>query len=309
MTVIALVILPVFLLIFLGWLLRRRAFPGEGFWAPAERLTYFCFFPVLLATTLAQADFSELDVLPMAGAIVAAILVMTAALLLLRPLLYRWLGLDGAGFTSLYQGAVRMNTYIGLAVAFGVAGEAGVAAAAVAVAAIVPLVNLLCVSFLARYGTAAQPTVLGLVKQVATNPLILGCAVGSALNLSGLGLPPVLGETLLILGRAALPLGLLCVGAALDLRAAQAAGRPVLLSSALKLAVLPALTWAGCWALGVEGTAAFVAVLFNGLPTATSAYILARQLGGDATLMASLITAQTLLAMLTLPLVLAPLVP
>ena len=59
----------------------------------------------------------------------------------------------------------------------------------------------------------------------------------------------------------------------------------------------------------IAGTAAFVAVLFNGLPTATSAYILARQLGGDATLMASLITAQTLLAMLTLPLVLAPLVP
>lgn len=305
MSQIALVILPVFLLIFLGWALRRRAFPGEGFWAPAERLTYFLLFPVLLATTLARADFSELAVLPMAAAIVAAILVMTGALLLARP----WLGLDGPGFTSLFQGAVRMNTYIGLAVTFGVAGEAGLAAAAVAVAAIVPLVNLLCVSMLARHGTAAQPTLGGVARQVATNPLILGCAAGGALNLTGLGLPPVLGDVMQILARAALPLGLLCVGAALDLRAARAAGRPVLLSSVLKLAVLPALTWAGCWALGVEGTAAFVAVLFNGLPTATSAYILARQMGGDATLMASLITAQTLLAMLTLPIVLAPLAP
>ncbi len=302
---IALVILPVFLLIFLGWVLRRRAFPGEAFWAPAERLTYFLLFPVLLATTLARADFSELAVLPMAAAIVAAILVMTAALLLARPCL----GLDGPGFTSLFQGAVRMNTYIGLAVTFGVAGEAGLAAAAVAVAAIVPLVNLLCVAMLARYGTAAQPTLGGVARQIATNPLILGCAAGGLLNLTGLGLPPVLGEVMQILARAALPLGLLCVGAALDLRAARAAGRPVLVSSVLKLAVLPALTWAGCWALGVEGTAAFVAVLFNGLPTATSAYVLARQMGGDATLMASLITAQTLLAMLTLPVVLAPLAP
>ncbi len=305
MTAIVLVILPVFALIFLGWLLRRRQFPGEHFWAPAERLTYFCLFPALLATTLARADFSELDVLPMAGAIVAAILAMTGGLLLAR----RALGLSGPGFTSLYQGAVRMNTYIGLAVAYGVAGEAGVAAAAVAVAAIVPLVNLLCVSLLARFGTAAQPTLAGVARQVASNPLILGCAAGGALNLSGLGLPPVLGETLLILGRAALPLGLLCVGAALDLRAARRAGGPVLLSSLLKLGLLPALTWAGCWALDVTGTAAFVAVLFNGLPTATSAYILARQMGGDAVLMASLITAQTLLAMLTLPVVLAPLVP
>ncbi|CAE7941034.1 unnamed protein product, partial [Symbiodinium necroappetens] len=273
-TAIVLVILPVFALIFLGWLLRRRQFPGEHFWAPAERLTYFCLFPALLATTLARADFSELDVLPMAGAIVAAILAMTGGLLLAR----RALGLSGPGFTSLYQGAVRMNTYIGLAVAYGVAGEAG-------------------------------PTLAGVARQVASNPLILGCAAGGALNLSGLGLPPVLGETLLILGRAALPLGLLCVGAALDLRAARRAGGPVLLSSLLKLGLLPALTWAGCWALDVTGTAAFVAVLFNGLPTATSAYILARQMGGDAVLMASLITAQTLLAMLTLPVVLAPLVP
>jgi predicted permease len=302
---IALVILPVFLLIFLGWALRRRSFPGEGFWAPAERLTYFVFFPVLLASTLARADFSDLAVLPMAGAIVAAILLMTGALLLARP----WLGLSGPGFTSLYQGVVRMNTYIGLAVSFGVAGEAGLAAAAVAVAAIVPLVNLLCVSMLAHFGTATQPTVAGVAKQVATNPLILGCALGGALNASGLGLPPVLGETMQILARAALPLGLLCVGAALDLHAARAAKRPVLVSSLLKLAVLPALTWAGCQLLGVGGTAAFVAVLFNGLPTATSAYILARQMGGDATLMASLITAQTLLAMLTLPLILAPLAP
>jgi hypothetical protein len=306
---IALVVLPVFLLIFLGWLLRRRAFPGEGFWAPAERLTYFLFFPVLLATTLARADFAELAVLPMAGAIVAAILIATAALLALRGPLTAWLGLEGPGFTSLYQGVVRMNTYIGLAVAFGVAGEAGLAAAGVAIAAIVPLVNLLCVSLLARHGTAAQPTLVGVAQQVATNPLILGCAAGGLLNATGLGLPPVLGDTMEILARAALPLGLLCVGAALDLRAARAAPRPVLVSSALKLLALPGLTALGCWALGVGGTAAFVAVLFNGLPTATSAYILARQMGGDGTLMASLITAQTLLAMLSLPLILWPFLP
>jgi hypothetical protein len=302
---IALVILPVFLLIFLGWALRRRGFPGDDFWTPAERLTYFLFFPVLLASTLARADFAELAVLPMAGAIVAAILVMTAALLVVRTRL----GLDGPGFTSLYQGAVRMNTYIGLAIVFGVAGDAGGAAAAVAVAAIVPLVNVLCVTLLARHGTAAQPTLGGVARQVATNPLILGCLAGGLLNVSGVGSPPVLGEIMDLLGRAALPLGLLCVGAALDLRAARATPGPVALSAALKLFVLPGLTWVACLVLGVDGIAAFVAVLFNGLPTATSAYILARQLGGDATLMASTITAQTLLAMLTLPLVLAPLAP
>ncbi|MEX0758797.1 MAG: AEC family transporter [Tistlia sp.] len=293
-------ILPVFLLIFLGWLLKRRAFPGDHFWAPAERLTYFVLFPALIATTLAQADFSRLEILPMAAAIVLAILAMSALILAAR----RLFAVDGPGLTSVYQGAVRMNTYIGLTVAYGVHGAEGLAAAALAVAAIVPLVNVTCTAMLARYGRGAAPGAAGMARQFATNPLILACLLGGLLNLSGIGLPPVLGPMALILGRAALPLGLLAVGAALDLRAARAAGRVVLQTSALKLAALPLLTWLFLQAFGIEGVAAFVAILFNALPTATSAYILARQLGGDATLMASLITVQTLVALASLPLVL-----
>lgn len=293
-------ILPVFLLISLGWVLRRRQFPGDHFWAPAERLTYFVLFPALIATTLAQADFSRLEILPMAAAIVLAILTMSALVLAGR----RLFGVDGPGLSSVYQGAVRMNTYIGLTLAYGVHGAEGLAAAALAVAAIVPLVNVTCTLVLARYGAGAEPSAAGMARQFATNPLILACVVGGLLNVTGIGLPPVLGPMALILGRAALPLGLLAVGAALDLHAARAAGRVVLQTSALKLAVLPLLTWIFLQAFGVGGVAAFVAILFNALPTATSAYILARQLGGDATLMASLITVQTLVALASLPLVL-----
>jgi hypothetical protein len=57
--------------------------------------------------------------------------------------------------------------------------------------------------------------------------------------------------------------------------------------------------------LKVDGVAAFVAVLFNALPTAPTAYILAKQLGGDASLMASLITWQTLVSLITLPVLLS----
>jgi predicted permease len=298
---IVLVVLPVFLLIFVGWLCRWQAFPGDGFWAPAERLTYFLLFPVLLVTTLAKADFASLQILPMAGAISVAILVMTGLTLLLRMRLR----IPGPTFTSVFQGSVRMNTYIGLSVAFGIYAEQGLAAAALAVAAIMPLANVLCVLVLARYGKGAQPSLIGVLRQLAGNPLILACIVGGCLNLLGLGLPPVVGPMMEILSRAALPLGLLAVGAALDFRAARASSQLVLITAGLKLIVLPVLTLGALFALGVGGVAAFVAVLFNGLPTATSAYILARQLGGDAALMASLITVQTFLSMLSLPLVLA----
>jgi len=254
----------------------------------------------LLLTTLASAEFGDLEVLPMTAAIAAAVLAMAAGLLAARP----WLRMGGATFTSLFQGSIRFNTYIGLAAASGALGAAGLAAAAVAVALLVPLGNLLSVAALAWHAASARPRPAEVLRQLALNPLILASALGIAINIGGLELPPVLDPLLTVLGRGALPLGLLAVGAGLDFAAARLGGRPLALACLLKLAILPALTALGCWIFGVAGVAAAVAVLFNGLPTAPSAYILARQMGGEAKLMASIITAQVALSAITLPVIL-----
>jgi len=300
MVPIVLAILPVFLLIFLGYGIRARRLLADGFWEPAERLIYYVLFPALLVATLAGAKLNDLGIAPMAGALVAAIVGAAVVLLILRPMLR----LPGPAFTSLFQGVVRQNTYIGLAVALAVFGDQGLAAAAVAVAVIVPLVNLLSVTVLARFGANGHSSWIGAVRQVSRNPLIIACAIGIALNLTGIGLPPVIGPLLQILGSAALPLGLIAVGAGLDLTAARGAGPSVILAVGLRLVALPALTALACQALGVSPVATFVAVLFNGTPASTSSYILARLLGGDARLMAGIITVQTALSLLTLPLVL-----
>lgn len=297
---IVLVILPVFLLIFLGQLCRRKAFPGDGFWAPAETLTYYLLLPALIVITLAEADFAGLTVVPMALAMAGAILLMTGLMVALRPLLK----VDGPGFTSVYQSVVRLNGYIGLSVAFGLYGETGLAVAAVAVATFVPLVNVGSIFMLARYGASAQPHLAGVARRIAGNPLILACLLGGLLNLSGLGPPPVLGDMLRILGRAALPIGLLAVGAGLDLAAARRAKSVAAISSALKLALLPAMTYGLARWFGADPVTLGVGVLFTALPVATSSFILARQLGGDAALMANLCAVQTLIAMASLPLVL-----
>ncbi len=297
---IVLVILPVFLLIFIGQVCRRRSFPGDGFWAPAEKLTYYLLLPALIVMTLAEADFHRLAVLPMALALAGAILLMTGLVVALRPLL----GVDGPGFTSVYQSVVRLNAYIGLSVAFGLYGDRGLAIASVAVATFVPLVNVTSTFMLARYGTSAQPSLGGVLRQVAANPLILACLLGGLLNLAGLGPPPVLGDMLKILSRAALPLGLLAVGAGLDLAAARGAKSIAAISSGLKLIALPAMTYALARWLGADPVALSIGVLFAALPVATSSFILARQLGGDAALIANLCAVQTLLAMVSLPLAL-----
>ena len=95
-------------------------------------------------------------------------------------------------------------------------------------------------------------------------------------------------------------MALLAVGAGLDFAAARRAGSALAIGLAAKLAFLPAATLALCWAFGVSGSAATVAVLFNALPASASAYVLARQMGGDAGLLAGILTVQTIAAFATM---------
>jgi predicted permease len=169
---------------------------------------------------------------------------------------------------------------------------------------VVTLVNLLCVIVLVTHrGRALRWR--DLLASVAANPLIVACVTGFALNTMGVGLFPLARSVLDILGSAALTLGLLCVGAGLD-PARLGRNPPVLVAaSMLKLVVMPLTTWLFCRLFGVEGVTAATAVLFAAAPISVSAYVLARQLGGDAPLMAGLITITTVGAVVTMPVVLA----
>ena len=213
--------------------------------------------------------------------------------------------LDGPAYTSVLQCVVRWNTYVALALAPALFGPAAMPLVALAVAVMVPAANVMSVAALARHGSAGRAGPAAFARAVATNPLILACAAGLVLNLSGLGLPAVGADALTILGRATLALGLLTVGA--GLRPTLVADRPmaILGTTAAHLLLRPAIGMALAIVLGLGGTALEVVALACAVPTATSSYILARLLGGDAELMAALVTTTTVSALLTLPPVLA----
>lgn len=296
---VLLALLPVALLIGLGAGLRRTGFLADAFWPHAERLSYFVLLPALFVHGLSSADLSGVPVAALAVALVLSSGAAALVVLALRP----WLAADGPAFTSVFQGGIRFNNYVGVTLAAGLFGTQGVALAAVANAALVPTVNVLCVLVFARFGSA-RPTLRGLLRQLALNPLVLACLLGIVMQAGGARLPPGLEGAVRALGQASLPLGLLCVGAALDLTQGRAWGRPVLGASLVKFGVMPALAALACALLGLDGPAATTALLFQALPTASSSYILARQLGGDAPLMAAVTAAQTVLAAAVLPLVL-----
>ena len=289
---------PIFAMIVVGFLMRRYGPYGDGFWVPAERLNYFVLFPALLIVNLARVELEEIQVWPMALAMVGAILAVAAVAYGVR----RVLPIDGPGFAALFQGAIRINAYVAIAGAAGLYDSAGLTLVSIGIAVVIPLVNILSVLVLSAHGVGAGLRGRIFVAQVARNPIILSCVIGLLINVAGLGLPSVLSQFLDLLGRAALPLGLMSVGAGLDLTAARNSIRALAAASALKLALLPILTALLCMVLGVHGATASVAVLFNGCPASASSYILTRQLGGDHRLMAGIITVETLVAMVTLPL-------
>jgi malonate transporter and related proteins len=137
------------------------------------------------------------------------------------------------------------------------------------------------------------------------NPIFLACMIGIALNATGIGIHPLIADGLEKLGSAALALGLLAVGAGLRFAVLKRGWPALVLSNAVKLVALPALTIALAVPLGVTGVPLAVAVLFNALPSSASSYVFARQLGGDHELMAAILTTQVIMAAVTLPVFLA----
>lgn len=288
---------PVFLLILLGAVLNRLDFPGRDYWPGIERLTYYVLFPALLIHRLALTDFVWADLLPLIGTLVAVL----GAVSLLIALGRHWLAASASSLTSVYQGSVRFNTYIGLASAGALFGDPGLALAAIVLGLKIPLVNIGCVLAFSLASGRSRLDWGRILRELATNPLILGCVIGLALNATGIGLPGWTADTLAFLGATALPLGLLAVGVALNVKTLGGDLAPIVKASALKFVLMPALLWAVAWLLGLDTLTQQVLVLLGCLPTATSAYILARQMGGNAPLMANLITAQSLLAFLVIP--------
>lgn len=296
-------LVPVFLLIAAGWALERLRFPGGEFWPLAERFIYYFLFPALLLKETSSANLGRYEPATLIATLLAALFTLSILIVALRPLLR----INGPTFTSIFQGAIRFNSFVGLAAAQALYGKDGVALFAVAMSVMIPLINVWCIFVLVRYAGATGEAVTWRrqLRLLVSNPLIVACVIGIALNIAGLHIPPVIAPAADLLGKASVALGLMAVGAALDLKVMHQARGPVLLSSALKLVAFPLLMAGYATVFGLEGLGRTVVILWAAMPTSTSAYILARQMGGDGPVMAAGITASHILAALAIPLALA----
>jgi predicted permease len=137
--------------------------------------------------------------------------------------------------------------------------------------------------------------------RIATNPLILGCGVGAMASFTPALLQPLLLDTAELVGRGALPLILLTVGASLDFAAINAKPTLLVVATVLKLLVAPAVFIGLGIGFGLPTEVIVVLAAIGAAPGAASSYVLARELGGNAELTAGHVTVTTVLAFLSFP--------
>lgn len=288
---IAALLVPDFTLILLGFLLMRLTDWGTPFWSGLEKLIYYVLFPSLLfySTVRSPFDFASTGKLLQVGlmaSVCAILLGWLAKILFKSPTMV---------FESGVQTAFRFNSYIALAIASRLGGEQATSFMALLIGFAVPLCNMAAVHALVRRNGA-------LLQEMAKNPLLIATASGVVCNLLGWQVPDVVGATLSRLGNASIAAGLIAVGAGLRLSGLHEAKGMAVYFLCVKLVILPLIGYGMARWLGLEGLQLQIAVMFCGLPTASSAYVLAIRLGGNGPFVAFLISAGTLLSVITLPL-------
>lgn len=298
-------LLPIFAMILVGLALRRGGIIPDEDWGGIEKLAYWLFFPALLIDTIGNADLAGLPIGGVSVVLVATLVTIGLATAFSGPFLIRATGLDGPGYSSVFQCCIRWQGFIALAVVDKLYGPSGLALVGVAMAVMVPVVNVACVLALAVYASAEAATPRRVTGLLLRNPIVLGVLIGIAVNLSPVAPPEAVMTFVDIAGRAGLAAGLIVCGAGLRIRDAVPPSAPVLFTCAVKLILTPLVMAGFCALLGVDGTARTVALIAASVPTAMNGYVLARMMGGDAALYAAAATVQTALALVTMPVMLA----
>ncbi len=295
---IIIIVLPVFLVVGLGFGLRRTKLVDNTFLFQLNRLVYYLALPLLLFYKISTADFS----VSFNGAQVFGIfLTMTLGFLLSYGYgVLRDYSPEVRGAFS--QGAFRGNlAYVGLAIVFNAYGEEGLASGGILLGFIVPVMNFLSIIalLLPHQKTKERMKIGVMLRQVMLNPLIIASFIGVFWSFFHLPIPQVFDSALHIVTGMALPLALIAIGASFSMKKLRGDLTKAILATCVKLVLLPVIAACILILLGVTGRDLAIGVLFAGTPTATAAYIMAQQMKGDAELSGTIIMLSTLFSAFT----------
>ncbi len=294
-------IAPIFALIAIGHITKRKYINAEDFWKGCEKITYYLLFPALLINGLATVNLSV-----HLSNIIAPLILATLLLGIFLIGLQKIFPTDKAKFTSYFQGTIRYNSYVFIGVSSALYGVKAMPIVAMVIAYMIIITNIFSVIILSVYASGKKPSIIAMLKGIVKNPLVVSCVIGLILNRAPFLYPQVVSTLFGFLGGAALAISLMCVGAGLRFNHLFNNFRPIFLVTVAKLLVLPVISVFLFYLFHVHtGLEKNIALLYAAVPCAGNAYILALQMKGDHETMAVIISTTTLASILTIPIVLS----
>jgi malonate transporter and related proteins len=294
-------ILPIFLLIVAGFVIKWTKVVEEPGWRGLDQLSFFLLYPVLLFVSIIKADFSTIAIFDILAVISGSWLIVGLALAVCGPLLVRTKLVEASQYSSVFQTTIRWNGFIALAIAERLFGAGSMAVIALVMAGLVLPVNLAAIYVVTTHATGTKQNMVAVLKRMATNPIVLGCIAALAWRATGLTMFEPFMTTLDLISRGALAMGLFGIGAGLSASALLKFDTAHLLPVVLKLFVMPLVAYGAVTFSGLGTNLLPTIILCCAVPTAMNGYVVARQLGGDAPLYAAIVTSQTLLSFFTIP--------
>jgi predicted permease len=298
-------ILPIFLITMLGSVIKNNWITSDDFWRGIEKLSYFLLFPILLFNYISEADLSSPELMRLILGLIVTTSVIGFGLMLYQ----RHSDIDKAQFTSIFQGSIRYNSYTFFALGASLYGSDGMKIVAVVSAYMIIFTNAAAIFIFTTYipddskHASMKARFISIIRKFGFNPLIVASIVGFIFNYGDFHLNIGIRNTLGSLSNAALAIGIMNVGAGLKFYIDEEDLKQIGITCVIKLLIFPVLSIFILSAMSITGLPKAIGVLYSGLPVASTSYVLAKQLGGDSDLMASIITITTILSVFTLSLI------
>lgn len=292
---------PVFLVMVIGYIIKNLKLVDEPFVKTLNSFNYKITLPVLLFKDIAESDFFEVWDTGYVLFCFFTTLLSIASIWLFTSKFYNEKSLTGEFVQAAYRSSAAV---LGVAFIQNIYGNAGMAP--LMIIGTVPLYNIaavLVLSFTGPDSSGFSPNTLKKsLKDIITNPIILGILLGMAVSVLRIQFPTIISKTIGNISVLATPLALLGLGAGFEGKKALAKIKPTLVCSLIKLLLLPALFLPLAIFFGFRTEKLVALLIMLGSPTTVSCYIMAKNMGHDGVLTSSVVVTTTFLSSVTLTL-------
>ncbi len=291
-------IVPIFIVIFVGMVAKKQGFFTFEFLDQANRLVYYFAIPAMIFNSISKASLQTQLNMPVIMITLFSLLLITAIAWKASRLMNMTRSSQGTFIQSSFHGNLG---YIGLAVAFYYLGDDGFVRAAIIAGFVMILQNILAVITLQYHGQSCseQTNIKTTLKTTLANPVILSALSGIFFSLSKIQMPLIIERALAIITGMALPMALLIIGASISFEKIKPRFRPVMVSCFLKVMITPAIGLFLFKLFSLDPFDYLPGLIILASPTATLAYIMAREIGGDSDFAVAAISISTIFSSVT----------